>query len=82
MLEVQGGYNQCTCKKTQKNKNKKNNNNKKPQIFVRKIVYYFTKGKDLWNKTPEQKQDRGMGSCSGVTHSTDGCLYWCPCMRM
>lgn len=39
MLEVQGGYNKCTCK----NKNKK----KKPQIFVRKIVYYFTKGKDL-----------------------------------
>lgn len=22
-------------------------NKKKPQIFVRKIVYYFTKGKDL-----------------------------------
>lgn len=41
MLEVQGGYNQCTCKKTQKNKKKNNNNNKKPLQVAQTSPRFF-----------------------------------------
>lgn len=46
MLEVQRGHNQCKKKK-------------KDQIFVRKIVHYFTKGRNLWNKLQNRSRIGG-----------------------